>query len=103
MPFDDITFACEDFLGVVSNVLLQLTQPLLEALARAQSSNHIEVAGAQLEVVGTGTKKPDRQTGCGTSPSFLDPAQAKHDPTIHHLAPKPNDGVVSCIGCCTQS
>ena len=95
-----LAFACED-LGVCG-ASAQLIQPPFEVLAGAQSNNHVDVAGAQLEVVAFGTKNPDSQ-GVEVPHVLEDPAEAKLDPTLNHLVPKLKDGVISCMGCCIQS
>ena len=77
----------------------QLIQPRFGALARARNNNHVDVAGAQLEVVAFGTKNLDSQ-GVEVIHVELEPVDAKLDPIMNHLFPKLSDVVVSCMGCC---
>ena len=80
----------------------QLIQPRFAVLAGAQSNHHVDVAGAQLEVVAFGTKNIDSQ-GVEAPHVVLEPADAKVDPIMNHILPKLRDGFVSCMGCCIKS
>ena len=90
-----------EFLGGF-DALSQLFQPPFFVLAGAQNNNHVDVAGAQLEVVAFGTKNPDSQ-GVEVPHVVLEPADAKLDPTMIHSVPKLKDGCESCIRCYIKS